>query len=70
MPRDWYTRSQLTCTGCGHVSRSVGEEARHRHNFPAYCKRKAVQCEGRTKRGFQCQNKTTNEKFCRHHGGD
>lgn len=37
-----YRRMQMACS-CGHVSRNMGEEARHRHNFPHLCKRpKAV----------------------------
>lgn len=27
---------------CGHVSRSAVEEARHRHNFPFYCRKPKV----------------------------
>lgn len=62
-----YKRMHLGCS-CGHVSRNMAEEARHRHNFPAFCKRKAVQCEGRVKRtGARCQNKTTDGVLCRHH---
>lgn len=30
-----------TCQACGHRSRSAIAEARHRHNFPAMCKRNA-----------------------------
>ncbi len=33
-----YKRMQLGCS-CGHVSRSMSEEARHRHNFPALCRK-------------------------------
>lgn len=33
-----YRRITLSCS-CGHVSRSFAAEARHRHNFPVYCKR-------------------------------
>lgn len=61
-----YNRMHLGCQ-CGHVSRNMGEEARHRHNFPVFCKRKAVRCEGRTKNGFQCHNKTKDGVLCRHH---
>lgn len=28
-----------TCNACGARFRSYGAEARHRHNFPALCKR-------------------------------
>ena len=77
----WYGKPQMTCTGCGHVSRSAGEEARHRHNFPALCKPKAVRCVcstrriddlGRREDGFyrfkQCSNKTTDPTgLCHRH---
>ncbi len=33
-----YRRMMLGCV-CGHVSRSMTEEARHRHNFPLLCKK-------------------------------
>lgn len=33
-----YRRMMLGCS-CGHVSRSMSEEARHRHNFPALCRK-------------------------------
>ena len=62
MPRDWFTRSQFTCNQCGHVSRSAGEEARHRHNFPAYCKPKLVRCFGANKDGSQCRRMVTTRK--------
>lgn len=38
MARHWSERAQLTCS-CGHVSRSMAEEARHRHNFPMLCRK-------------------------------
>ena len=33
-----YNRLSWGCS-CGHVARSAAAEARHRHNFPALCKR-------------------------------
>lgn len=38
MPRHWMDKANLTCGGCGHASRSLGAEMRHRHNFPMLCK--------------------------------
>lgn len=40
-----YRRMTWGCQ-CGHVARSAAEEARHRHNFPALC-RKPKQKKGR-----------------------
>lgn len=62
MVGNWYERSQRTCHVCGHVSRSVMEEARHRHNFPAYCKPKPEQCYGTNKDGSRCRRMVTNRK--------
>lgn len=36
-----YRRMQFSCS-CGHVSRSMGAEARHRHNFPMLCKKPRI----------------------------
>lgn len=33
-----YKRMLMGCS-CGHVSRSMSEEARHRHNFPSLCRK-------------------------------
>lgn len=59
----------LTCI-CGHVSRNVQEEAKHRHNFPLYCKIPMRQCrfilDHKAKR--QCQHKTRDpSKLCHMH---
>lgn len=44
MARHWSERAQLTCS-CGHVSRSVMAEARHRHNFPLLCRKSKPQVD-------------------------
>jgi len=36
-----YRRMQFGCS-CGHVARNMAEEARHRHNFPALCRKPKV----------------------------
>lgn len=41
MGRSAYWRMTWGCI-CGHVSRSAIEEARHRHNFPALCRKPKV----------------------------
>ena len=51
-----YRRMQMGCS-CGHVSRSMSEEARHRHNFPMLCKPRPVQCYGTNKDGTRCKRK-------------
>lgn len=66
-----YRRMQLSCS-CGHVSRNMAEEARHRHNFPFFCKKpkpKAEQCIGETADKRRCKRRTTSEfGFCHSHG--
>ena len=43
MPKHW---SEILECSCGMRFRTALEEARHRHNFPALCKRKKViRCE-------------------------
>lgn len=38
MPRRHWT-DQLSCHACGATFRNMNAESRHRHNFPALCKR-------------------------------
>lgn len=37
MPKHW--TEKLSCHACGKVHGNMNDEARHRHNFPALCKR-------------------------------
>lgn len=60
-----YKRMQMGCI-CGHVSRSPIEEARHRHNFPAYCKRKSHRCGSTRGDGKPCRRHTY-DKHCWQH---
>lgn len=51
--KHWLDRAMLTCGLCGKVSRTLIDEAYHRHNAPFLCrrkkeapKRKATETEG------------------------
>lgn len=35
----WHWSNKLFCSACGKTFRSALEEARHRHNFPALCRK-------------------------------
>lgn len=41
MDEKTYKKMNMQCS-CGHVSRTIAEEAKHRHNFPALCRKPKV----------------------------